>query len=149
MTVEFSKGMIRTYYVVFDKKRHAFRRWWQLFTGKTFFHCFLITPINDNSCVKIEPLLGGIDVTVMPIPVEQYVAAFAEGDVTAIVSYTVNTVNLDGHSQRGLISCVSLAKALLWLKKSRLTLTPFQLYKLLLKKGGVPIKAYTPYINHN
>ncbi len=146
VTIEYDVETIRTYYIVFDRKRHSLWYWWRIFTGTTFSHCYLLTEINDDSCIKIEPVLGGIDMQVVQVPIDQYITAYAHSGVTAILSYTVNSTNLHADVSRGIISCVSMVKAFLWLRKCRFAVTPFQLYKLLLKRGAIPIKPYTPYI---
>lgn len=50
--------MAREYCVVFDKKRY--KRWWNLFLDDSIYHCFLITPITEESCVEVNVSLGGI-----------------------------------------------------------------------------------------
>lgn len=138
--------VIRTYYIVFDKKRNRVAHWWRLFTTREFAHCYVMTDATEGTTVKMELLVGGLDFRILKMPVDQAVQAFSDSDVTAILSYTVNSTNLNNWVPKGYFSCVSFIKSLLWMRKTRLTLTPFHLYRKLIKHGAIIIKPYSPYL---
>lgn len=138
---------VRTWYIVFDKRRTRYAtRWWHWIVSKHFAHCYLFTDIGDNKILRIEPLIWGTAVTVIDDHIENHLMTFAQSDVTAILSYTADYRKQSGVVRRGLITCVSTVKAILGEKG--LSITPYQMYKKMLKRRNVRmVKGWIPYID--
>lgn len=127
--------LIKTYYVVFDYRRYEGWRWWHYFVDKKWNHCFILTEDKNGWTSKFEVVAGGFDYQCHCISLKECLQGYIDEGVTAIVSYTASSVGKHRPRQRGIISCVSIAKAFLWID-SYLTFTPFQLYKLILASDG-------------
>lgn len=136
----------RTWYIVFERPRTKHWRWWRIFTGRTFAHCWAFTEAGPG-VMYFEPLHWGICNTWTDTPIADMLLAAAQSDITALLSVTVDYKLCFEHVPRGPYSCVSALKALLGLRKCRFTITPFQLYKRLCGlEGVIPIRPYTPFI---
>lgn len=123
----FTKGNIKT--------------WFNRFLDKDFKHCFVLTELDGN-IYCINKCFGGIDLVFVGDSIEQIVS---ESDWTAVVAYEVNTANLNKIDYRGFINCLTVVKALLWARCW--SITPKQLYKFLLKNGGICLKPYSPWVD--
>lgn len=136
----------RTWHIVFDKPRSRTFRWYHFLTGKRFAHVWAFTDAGAG-VMRIEPLAWGICALYEPQNVNTMLHDFAQGDnCTALLSVTVDYRTADD-CLRGPYNCVSVIKALLAMRKSRFTFTPFQLYKELLKHEGCAIvKPFIPYL---
>lgn len=124
-----------------------FSKWWEFFIHKKFTHCLALTEAGEG-CVRLEPLAWGLLTIYHPICIDNYLLSVAKSDVTALLSVTVDYRCHPKHMKRDiLISCVSVMKAILLLKKPWI-FTPFQLYKYLVKyqENCIVIKPYIPYI---
>lgn len=138
--------MIKHYYVVFDKKRHNFFHWFDTFCTDEFSHCFILTDAGKNKTVKLEPMFGGTILRVIDMNTEAAIAEVLDKGVTAVLSYTLDTANLHKPTTRGILTCVSVVKAVLYIKDGRFVLTPFQLYKYLLHNDAEVVKPFVPYL---
>ena len=135
---------ITTAYVVFSGDR----RWsfWNWFLEPGFSHCWVIIPIPypepglmaSKFSLKIEPLSWGIDTEVWFAEPDVVIESFAKLDnVSAIVSYTFETPGPPKALQglRGLLTCVSVIKALLGIENHRVW-TPGHLFRYILRNRG-------------
>lgn len=136
----------RTWYIVFDVPRSRRRRWWHLFTGSIFSHCWAFSDVGGG-VVRVEPLAWGLCVMHEALSVDDMLKGFYESTCTAILSVTVDYRTAVFQPLRGFFTCVSIIKALLGVANCPFTITPFQLYKMLCKhEGCIAIKPYIPYV---
>lgn len=136
----------RTWYVVFDKPRERQWRWFRIFTGRRFSHCYALSEAGGGT-MRVEPLAWGLCCTWVETEIATTLLDYAQADTTAILSVTVDYRLAQDDVYRGVFTCVSALKALLGLRKCPFTVTPFQLYKRLCKHNGcIAIKPYIPYI---
>lgn len=138
----------RTWYIVFDKPRSRFRRWWYILTPFAFRHCYAFSEAGEG-IMRVDPLSWGMAVVYEPVQAEAALVEYARSDCTAVLSVTVDYRTAVNRPKRGVYSCVSVIKALLAIR-APLALTPFQLYRVLARhEGCVPIKPFIPYVRLN
>lgn len=136
----------QTWYVIFEKPRSRGFRWWRLFTGNRFAHCWMITQAGEG-IIYYEPLHWGMCCHYDETTLDHALTELAASDITALVSVTIDYRLCHEYQWRGLYSCVSQVKAALGLRKCYFTLTPFQLYKRLCKNDkAIVIKPFVPYV---
>ena len=125
----------RTYYVVFDKRRGAFR-FWNLFTRKSFDHIYLMTELNGSTLV-INPMPPGCKVDEWPCSVDQAVK-FLSKESTAILRWPVKYKSLNHFKVYSIMSCVSHCSYLLGVG-GFFIVSPLHLFKKLKKLGAQEI----------
>jgi hypothetical protein len=126
-----------TWYVVFDQCHVG--RWWSKLLHPKFGHCYLWRQAADGS-ILINPLSHALCVRHCDQSIEDAIANEIAHNCTAVLCHTVH---YGAHYKpRGIeiISCVTIAKRLLCIKKST---TPKQLYFEMLRAGAQVIKPFT------
>lgn len=109
---------------------------------------YLLSDAGPKGTLKFEPLIWGTAVTYWDVPLDDVVMQHALLErTTAVLAFTVDYNRMpDWYVPRGVYNCVSACKSVLGLQRTRFVLTPFQLYKWLLKNYAIPAKAYVPFI---
>ncbi len=132
------------HWVVIFNPRYQNKRWWHPFVRKDFNHVVMLYDTAGHGTMVIEALEWGIAIRHEPKDIAECMEYYGS-HATAIVSYIANhAYNVDPVT-RGVFTCVSLCKAVLGLRKCFFVITPFQLYKFLLKQNSVVLKYYVPY----
>lgn len=130
-----------TAYVIFQGAEH--RRAWRIFTRRGWRHCMVVLPIHypeqslgaDVFSLVINPLTWGVETDVFFEHPKRLVAeALAEG-ATAVVKIRIDRRFDRDYVPRGLLTCVSLIKAILGLS-AWYVWTPEHLARHLLRNGG-------------
>lgn len=128
-------GKPQTVYIVFADREGAarFAPWWvRIFTCKDFRHCYVMQEQKLGICVT-DPMGFSVRVSWFPVDIEQ-----AAGIVAQIPQHRVvklDTVYPEAYRTRGLITCVSVVKAMAGVT-GWWVITPRQLYRHLLKLPG-------------
>lgn len=137
-----------TYYVVFRPIIWERKAWWNLFTKKEFSHVFLVKPLNDNQCLLIDTMRNFTIIDTIDEPVSSYLVKCQQAGATAILQTFTHYGRVPlRRYEYGSGYCVSFVKSVLALYDARRVITPFQLYKKLLKlEDTLAIKPYVPYI---
>lgn len=115
---------------VFFSSKQGKWRWWNLFTGYKYAHCWVV--FEDKVCVSVNPLIWGIQVSIYDCSLDDYIK---EIDATAIYTLDIDYKPVDNTKYRGLYSCVSITKAMLGINDWKI-LTPKQLAKYLEGNNG-------------
>lgn len=134
----------RTFYVVFAHS--MFNRIWAPFCPKPFRHCwvfwanYLGTPglMTPRITLKTESLSNMVDIDVWHEDPEVVAQAFLPS-TTDILKITLPFKSCVGVCPRGIITCVSMAKAVMNIKAWWI-LTPRQLHSHLKSLGAVSLK---------
>lgn len=121
----------QTWFVVFDGSTE--RRWWNLFLAKDWRHVLLWRQAEEG-VICINPLSHVMAVRWMPGKVEHYIQQEIEQQCTAVLSLTVHYSMVYDKQLLDWVSCVSIAKRILGIRKR--VVTPYGLYKAMLKAGA-------------
>ena len=123
---------MQVWYVVFLAKGTA-RRWWLSAMKEGFAHVVMFRAVG-NGVLKVEPQAWGMAVTHTDALHVQDAMQCIAPHATAILQVTVdgNRVPLD-FQPRGILHCVSVAKAIMALRGGRLAVTPWALYCYLMR----------------
>lgn len=112
--------------VVFSSKQGQ-RRWWNLFTGRKFAHCWAVFE-NNGVVVSINPLIWGVQVSILNMTLAEYLQGVRTNPLfAAAFEMELEYLPTDRAVYRGLYSCVSITKAVLGINDWRI-LTPKQLH---------------------
>lgn len=129
-----------TAYVFFQGAEH--RQWWKIYTRRGWRHVFIVLPVHrGNSLVDpvysliINPLLWGIDAEVYFHPPWKLAQEALENGATCVVKIAVDKRFDREYVPRGLLTCVSVVKALLGIS-AWFVWTPEHLARYLLRNGG-------------
>ncbi len=110
------------------------RHWWDLFTQPRWRHCFAFGTTGKEwivvDSISIRCFVG----TVSGEEIDQMIAGIR---LDGFPILRMKAVRLHSHRQIEPLYCVSVIKHLLGIR-SRLTLTPKQLHREMLKRGAVP-----------
>lgn len=130
-----------TAYVVFKGAEH--RRFWRIFTRRGWRHVFVVIPVYFPEpglaaiqyCQIINPTMEDLRADVVYKPADQVCADLLDDGATCVIRFPVDQKFTGRYIPRGLLTCVSLVKALIsvdawWI------LTPEQLANYLLRNGG-------------
>lgn len=110
---------------IFFSSKHGKWRWWNLFTGYKYAHCWVV--FEEGTCVSVNPLIWGIQVSFYDGTLEDYIN---EVNAQAVYTLDIDYNPVDNTKYRGLYSCVSITKAMLGINDWRI-LTPKQLKNFL------------------
>ena len=135
--------------VVFQR-RITRRRWWHLFTGDTWAHCWMVVAcpfpepglMADYYTLKVDPLPSRLHVDlVWAAPIDVLAALLERDEVTDVVELTLDIGVNEIHCPRASLTCVSVAKAIMgvWWP---LIITPRQLHRKLLALGASSVRGY-------
>lgn len=127
----------RDYYVVFDRLRGE-KRFWNIFTGKTYAHVWALTPLCNNLTLVIKPFPSGCQIEEWPCNIKQAIDLIPQ-DTTSVLKYTVEYGNLSHYRFYSVMSCVSYLKYLLGVRGFFIA-TPLSLYKKLVHLGAREIR---------
>lgn len=109
------------------------------FSAREFRHVILLSPISDNQVLVIDPLVHAISLNVKNRNIDVILRKVNSIAGSKIIKYTRPISRKKKWRFRGLYNCVTLTKAVLniwcW------SITPKQLYKYLLRQGGIIIKG--------
>ena len=132
------------YYVVFDKC-HG-KEWWDWFLHPRFQHVRMYTASggghNHSGHIAINPLAHTLSIADNAISVTDMISHEIEQGCTAVLQFTVHYGACYKYAHVEPLTCVSLAKRVLCIRR-RWLLTPKALYHELIKAGAVVIKPYT------
>lgn len=131
-----------TAYVVFYGSEHD--GFWRIFTGRGWRHCCVVLPIYPDGrdlaapvhSVCLNPLTWGIDMAHVPMHPTDVVAHELREGATAALSIPIDLDMKRLYVPRGLLTCVSLIKAVLGLSGGWYVWTPKHLCRFLLRNGG-------------
>ena len=135
----------RDFFVVFAPT--AFRRIWSPFCAKNFKHCWVFWPnylgtpglMTPRNTIKVEAQSSNIDIDVWyadPLEVAESFLPLS----TDILRISLPFKTSFTYRPRGIITCVSIVKAVMDLKATWV-LTPEQLHRHLLKIRAVSLKG--------
>jgi len=107
-----------TAWVVFQGAEH--RRFWRLFTKRGWRHCFVIVPAYNHevglkagrSCVVIDPRTNHVSIDVLFMPAEDVANHALEQGAKCVIKYYVDRRGLPDYVPRGILTCVSMLKAI-------------------------------------
>lgn len=126
-----------TYYIIFD--RCFGRHWWSHFLHPKFQHVHLVRESGDKT-LMINSFAHVMAVREYPCSIESFIEQELAQNPTAILQYTVHYGSHYQPAPLELLTCVSVTKRLLGIRKSK---TPKGLYHELIKAGAFVIKGYT------
>lgn len=134
-----------TAFVVFQGAEH--RRAWRIFTRRGWRHCFVVIPIYypepsltaDVYSLIINPITCFVRQDVIFMPPRDLVNQLLEQGYTAAVAVPVDHDYKIEYIPRGLLTCVSLVKALIGVR-AWYVWTPEHLARYLLRNGAELIK---------
>lgn len=135
-----------TAWVVFQGSDH--RRFWRIFTRRGWRHCFVILPVYypepGLAAIKyaqvFEPKMNYLASDVIFKAPRDLVQEALDNGATAVIKYSVDTINLPFYIPRGVISCVSIIKCLLGIQ-AYFVVTPKQFARWLIRNGGEMVKG--------
>jgi len=137
---------LRTYYVVFQKS--SSHRPWHFWTWNGYEHCWVFFAkykgpaglLTRKHTIKVEPLSAFIDIDYWEADPEEVAAEFLkEEHILDIVRISLLLPTTTNYKLRGLINCVTVVKTVMSLGEWFI-LTPQQLRRYLLRKGGKSLK---------
>lgn len=129
----------QTWYVVFNPSHGRF--WWSNLVNSKFQHVSMWREV-EGGCIHINPLSHTIMVQFYAGSLEWFIKQELEQHCTALLSQTVHYGMLYQPSPVEIMSCVSVAKRLLGIRKR--IYTPYGIYKEMLKMGAKIIQPYIP-----
>lgn len=120
---------------------------WRLWTKPGWRHCFVLVTVYHPApslharrfLAKVEAFTGFLDVDVWWNSPEDACRLLHENGATAIVKITVDLPPRRLWVPRGVITCVSVPKAVLGICNWRIV-TPWRLFQHLLQTGGELVK---------
>lgn len=127
----------QTWFVIFDKCYGLKRRWW---LHRDFQHVHLLRD-NRDFCLMVNSFAHVMAIKEYPNTLDDIIQQELAQNPTAILQYTVH---YHSHYRHGFIeplTCVSVAKRILGIR--RRLLTPKSLYFELIRAGAMIIKPYT------
>lgn len=120
------------YFVVFKESETTF--FWKRFLKHGFSHTLAIT-MADDVCVVIDPTTMRNQLYVdKKFTAKDYALTYVKDGCTVV--YFEHTAKGRSSPWMGVLYCVSVVLALLGMRSSLSLLTPYQLYKRLIKLGG-------------
>ena len=128
----------REFYVCFFEKMEEPGPY-DRFLSDDFVHVMLLTPLSEKQVLIIDPLAHAISHNVKNHNIEVILRKVKSIAGSKIIKYTRTISRKKTWRFRGLYNCVTSTKAVLniwcW------SITPKQLYKYLLRQGGIIIKG--------
>ena len=130
-----------TAYVVFSGADHSI--WWRLFTRRGFRHVQMIIPASQNTsllsrdgrCILVNAMSFGVSIAIVDKSASEIVADCKQAGVTQVLAYPVKKYFKREFVPRGVLTCVSLLKAVMEIN-AWWVITPEQLARWLLKNGA-------------
>jgi hypothetical protein len=123
-----SFGQYQRAWVVFTDES---RIWWLRWLRPGFRHCFAL--LNDGEhWLALEPLASCLEVTVLPPPADFNLPEWLRGQGHRVVEAALRR-NVWQTAPLAIFNCVEVVKRLLGIRAMHV-LTPFQLYRHLLRK---------------
>lgn len=129
---------VQTWYVCFDIS-HAFS-WWTIFLHHKFQHIILFKESASGGTIMLNPMSQLLAIKEYDNSIVNIINQEATQGTTAILQYTVYA---GAHYRDWIVeplTCVSVAKKVLGFR--RRLITPYGLYKELLRAGAIAIKPY-------
>lgn len=128
----------QTWYIIFDKG-YGPKGWWDLFLHPKFRHVHIVREINGQA-VMVNQFLHALAVREYPNSIEDFITQELNQKPTALLQYTVHygAHYLPSHIEP--LTCVTVAKRILGIRKR--ILTPKALYHELIKAGAHVILPY-------
>ena len=120
-------------YVFFDKRRTKHFMPWHLFCSKKWSHCLVLLDYGTETVV-CECLASGLAV-IKDLSIAAQIRHWKDFNGTAIVKIPVPNDYEECFRLRGIMTCVSVVKAVLRINKPFI-LTPKGLFNYLKKHGG-------------
>jgi hypothetical protein len=122
---------------------------WRIFARPGWRHCWIALRLYFPSVgtmarqytLKIEPTTWGIDVDVGWQSVDDVAQAALAAGATSVLEFSVDTPPPWGYVPRGVLSCVSVIKAVLGLR-AWWVVTPEQLHRLLVRRGANEVRRH-------
>lgn len=130
-----------TAFVVFQGAEH--RRAWRIFTRKGWRHCFVVIPIYypepsltaDVYSLVINPITFCIRFDTVFMPPRKLVGMMLDEGYTAAIAVPVDHDYQTDYIPRGLMTCVSVVKAIIGIR-AWFVWTPEHLARYLLRNGA-------------
>lgn len=130
-----------TAHVVFQGAEH--RRWWRAFTRRGWRHCYVILPAHRPGAglferpgsIIVNPWVSCLRIDYSDRPPADLIRDVLADGATCAISIPVDEKFTGRYVPRGLMTCVSLVKAIVGCKAWNVW-TPEQLAKWLLRNGG-------------
>lgn len=138
------RNEIRDFFVVFAQSNA--RHIWSPFCHRDFRHCWVFWPhyngtpglMTPRNTIKIEAQCSNLDLDVWYADPMEVAEAFLPLS-TDILRISLPFRTKPSYSPRGIITCVSIVKAVMDINEWRV-LTPRQLYRHLLKLGATRLR---------
>lgn len=140
---------VHVWYVVFDRKRVKRRYWWDMFVRGCFGHCYVLKAVGDKHVIKLEKTVWGIHTNIIPAGIDFVLEEWCKHDTLGIVSVVTDYRKFDEFDVKTRLwyDCVSFVKDIVGLKRASCVFTPWQLYKYVVKSGGIVVKPYIPLLS--
>lgn len=130
-----------TAYVVFQGAEH--RRWWRIYTRRGWRHCYLILPAYEPNAslfarpasIVVNPWIGYLRVDYLPETPGELCRRLLDDGATCVIELPVDQKFSGAYVARGLLTCVSLIKAVIGCNAWHVW-TPEQLARWMLRHGG-------------
>lgn len=137
-----------TAWVVFQGAEH--RRFWRIFTGRYWRHCFVIVPyyfpkpgLNAKVFSQIvNPITFCVKVGVIDMHPQELAKKLLDEGYTAVIKVPVDHDYKTDYIPRGLLTCVSLVKAIIGVR-AWYVWTPKHLARYLVRNGCEMMKRET------
>ncbi len=127
------------WYIVFDVV-HGVKPWWLPFVHERFQHVLLCKEALEGSVV-VNPMSHVLSVRHYPNSIVNIVGQEIDAKPTAVLQYAVHYGAHYKPAPLEIITCVTTAKRILGIR-NRWIVTPYQLYKELLRAGAIALKPY-------
>ena len=131
-----------TAFVVFYGSDHE--GFWRIFTARGWRHCAVILPVyspgatlfSEGHAVAIQSIGWGVEVVVLEKSALEVAQTQLKEGATAALSIPIDLDMKRLYVPRGLLTCVSLIKAVLGLRGGWYVFTPKHLCRYLLRHGA-------------
>lgn len=123
-------------YIFFDKRRGPISAPWHLVCNRNWSHCLAVLDDGDKSIV-CEQLAGGLAI-LKGSSIQEEIDHWKKFDGTAIVKYPMPKDFGTRFRWRGIMTCVSIVKAILRIENPFIV-SPKGLFQYLVKNGGTII----------
>lgn len=131
-----------TAYVIFYGSDHA--GFWRIFTAPGWRHCAVVLPVyadggslfSKGTSIAVQSIGWGVEVVALDLPALEVCRKQLEDGATAALSIPIDLTMKRLYVPRGLLTCVSLIKAILGISGGWYVMTPKHLCRYLLRHGA-------------
>lgn len=130
-----------TAWIVFQGADH--RRFWRIFTGRGWRHCFIVVPAYNptaglragRASVVIDPRSNHVSIDVLFMPPKEVADHLLGQGAKCVIKFNVDRRGLPDYVPRGILTCVSMLKAICGIG-AWYVWTPKHFARWLLRNGG-------------